>query len=62
MKISIPRPRQGKPKGGDHQRGKGNPRWLHGCWEGAQKAQSPVKEWANMTPEERAEILERVKK
>ena len=64
MKISIPRPRQGKPKGGHHRRGKSNPGWLHGRWgteQTPQKLQSPVREWHEMTPQERAEILERAK-
>lgn len=61
MKMTIPRPRQGKPKGGHHRRGKGNPGWLHGRWKSGQKPQSPVREWHEMTPQERAEILERAK-
>ena len=61
MKISLPRPRQGKPKGGHHRRGKGNPGWLHGRWKGGQKPQSKIRTLADMSHDEIKAIMEKYK-
>lgn len=63
MKLSIPRPNQGKPKGGYYRKGKANREWLYGRKRSSgQKAQSPVKEWAEMTDEEKRTIKEQLEK